>query len=48
MARALTTRLVLLHLSEPEPDFVGFEPGPIAMRTVVARDFRAEHARLDK
>jgi nucleotide-binding universal stress UspA family protein len=48
MARAFNARLVLLHVSEPEPDFVGFEPGPMAMRAMVARDFRAEHARLDE
>src|SRR4030095_12752898 len=48
MARALRAKLVLLHVSEPEPDFVGFEPGPIAVRTNVARDFRKEHQKLDE
>jgi nucleotide-binding universal stress UspA family protein len=40
--------LILLHVSEPEPDFVGFEPGPMAVRTSVARDFRKEHQKLDE
>jgi nucleotide-binding universal stress UspA family protein len=48
MARALGAKLVLLHVSEPEPDFVGFEPGPMAVRTTVARDFRKEHQKLDE
>ena len=48
MARALNARLVLLHLSEPEPDFVGFEPEPMTMRMPVPHDFHAEHARLDE
>ena len=48
MARALSARLVLLHVSEPDPDFVGFEPGPLSVRATVARDFRAEHARLEE
>jgi nucleotide-binding universal stress UspA family protein len=48
MARSFGSKLVLLHVSEPEPDFVGFEPGPIAVRTTVARDFRKEHQRLDE
>ena len=48
MARALGAKLVLLHVSEPEPDFVGFEPGPMAVRTSVARDFRKEHQKLDE
>jgi nucleotide-binding universal stress UspA family protein len=26
-AAAFGSRLVLLHVTEPEPDFVGFEPG---------------------
>jgi nucleotide-binding universal stress UspA family protein len=46
-ATALGSRLVLLHVSEPEPDFVGFEPGPIAMRETVARDLRVEHQKLE-
>jgi nucleotide-binding universal stress UspA family protein len=48
IARKFGSRLVLLHVSEPEPDFIGFEPGPMAVRTVVARDFRREHQRLDE
>jgi nucleotide-binding universal stress UspA family protein len=48
MAKALGSKLVLLHISEPDPDFVGFEPGPLVVRTAVARDFKAEHQRLDE
>ncbi len=44
---ALASRIVLLHVTEPEPDFVGFEPGPIAVRQTVARDIKAEHAKLE-
>jgi len=46
LARAYTARLVVLHVSEPEPDFVGFEPGPMAVRTSVARDYKKEHQKL--
>ena len=46
-AQTLGARLVLLHVSEPEPDFIGFEPGPLAVRTSVARDFKAEHRKLE-
>lgn len=48
MSRAFGAKLVLLHVSEPEPDFIGFEPGPIAVRTAVARDFKKEHQRLEE
>ncbi|MEA3210415.1 MAG: hypothetical protein QOE70_3472 [Chthoniobacter sp.] len=47
LAKAFGSSIVLLHVSEPEPDFVGFEPGPITVRQSVARDFRAEHHHLD-
>ncbi len=48
LARAFGSRMVLLHISEPEPDFVGFEPGPQSVRVGVARDFRAEHVQLEE
>lgn len=47
LAQPFSAQIVLLHVSEPEPDFVGFEPGPQAVRASVARDFRAEHQNLD-
>ena len=46
-AAAFESRLVLLNVAEPEPDFVGFEAGPPNVRTAVARDFRVERQRLD-
>ena len=46
-ATAFGSRLVLLHVTEPEPDFVGFEPGPLAVRQTVARDIKGEHQKLD-
>jgi nucleotide-binding universal stress UspA family protein len=47
-ADALKAKVILLHVTEPEPDFVGFEPGPMAIRQAVARDFKAEHQKLDE
>ena len=46
MAKAFGSKVVLLHVSDPDPDFVGFEPGPQAVRTVVARDFKTEHQKI--
>ena len=46
-AAALESRLILLNVAEPEPDFVGFEAGPPTVRVAVARDFKAERQRLD-
>ena len=47
LAKALGADLLLLKVAEPEPDFVGFEPGPQTVRMAVAHDFRAEHSRLE-
>src|SRR6186997_3216480 len=47
LAGAFRSRIVLLNVAEPEPDFVGFEPGPITVRQSVARDFKVEHQRLE-
>ena len=47
LATAFASRVVLLHVSEPEPDFVGFEPGPMAVRQTVARDLKAEHQKVE-
>lgn len=47
-ATAFESRLVLLNIAEPEPDFVGFEAGPPTVRVAVARDFKVERQRLDE
>lgn len=46
-AATFGSRVVLLHVSEPEPDFVGFEPGPMAVRQAVVRDLKAEKQKLE-
>lgn len=46
MAKALSARMVLLHVAAPEPAFVGFEPGPQFVRDSVARELSGEHRRL--
>lgn len=48
LAQAFKSRVVLLHVAEPEPDFVGFEPGPVSVRQSVAKEFHAEHASLEQ
>lgn len=36
----------LIHVEPPDPDFVGYAPGPQTVRDQVAQDFRSEHVRL--
>ncbi|MDT8436244.1 MAG: universal stress protein [Gemmatimonadota bacterium] len=38
--------IVLFHVAEPDPSFIGMEAGPEAVRDQVARQFREEHERL--
>jgi nucleotide-binding universal stress UspA family protein len=48
MAQNFAARVVLLHISSPEPDFVGFEAGPMAVRQTTAQEIRAEHRELEE
>ncbi len=47
MATAFQARIILLHVEEPEPDFVGFEAGPQPVRVVVAQEMKSFHQQLD-
>lgn len=38
----------LLHVAEPDPAFVGYEPGPQTVRDQVAHKFREEHEKLQE
>ena len=47
MAAAFRCRLVVIYVAEPEPDFVGFEPGPPSLRISMPRDLKTERQRLE-
>lgn len=40
-------KLFLVHVAEPDPDFVGWQAGPDVVRKQVAEEFRREHRQLD-
>ena len=46
LASGLRAELTLLHVAAPEPDFVGYEPGPQTERDARAREFRSEHRQI--
>jgi len=46
LARALKARLWLVHVAEPEPDFVGFDIGPQVERDARSEAFHQEHAEV--
>lgn len=48
MAKGLEAEVVILHVAEPDPDFVGYEAGPQTVRDAVAGRLRDEHHSLRK
>ena len=46
LAESLGSRLWLIHVAAPEPDFVGYEVGPPGVRDQVAKHLREEHRLL--
>lgn len=46
-ASRLQAQVWLIHAAEPEPDFIGYEPGPPTVRAAVARQFHREHQQLE-
>jgi nucleotide-binding universal stress UspA family protein len=46
-AERMSARLWLMHVTAPDPDFVGYELDPTAMRDAVARRYHDEHRRLE-
>jgi nucleotide-binding universal stress UspA family protein len=48
LARALGAEVRLLHVGEPDPDFVGYGVGPDTVRDDVAHTLREEHQALER
>lgn len=46
LARGLGGRIWLVHVAEPDPEFIGYEADSTAMRDVVAKRYHAEHQQL--
>jgi len=46
LARAFRAHLWLIHVAAPEPEFVGYEPGPQTVRDQRALELRVEHRSL--
>lgn len=46
MATKFGAKLWVLHVAAPNPDFVGYEPGPQYVRDVKAEELREEHRSL--
>lgn len=46
IASALAARVWLLHVAEPEPDFVGLKAGPPTVRDDLSEQFHDEHRQV--
>lgn len=46
-ARRLSAELFLIHVAEPDPDFVGYGPGPESVRLAVAHKFQRAHVQIE-
>jgi nucleotide-binding universal stress UspA family protein len=47
LAEAFGSRVILVHVAEPEPQFVGYDPGPLSVAVTVAGDVQADRRRLE-
>ncbi len=48
MAKALSGKLWVIHIAQPEPDFVGYNTGPQTERDYVAKVFHSEHSQIQE
>ena len=48
IAKALSAKVWLLHIAEPEPDFVGFKVGPQSERNFITKRFHDEHCQIQE
>lgn len=48
LAQALRARVWLIHVAEPDPEFVGREVDPEVMRDDLAEEYRKEHRELQR
>lgn len=46
LAEKFNSKIWLIHIADPDPDFVGYEVGPQYIRDSKAEEFKATHAKL--
>lgn len=47
LAGAFDSSVILVHVAEPEPQFVGYDPGPLGVRVSVPVDPQVDQRRLE-
>jgi len=43
LASKFGSKVWIVHVAAPDPDFVGYDPGPAYVRKILVEDFRDEH-----
>ena len=46
-SRRLSAQLYILHVADPDPDFIGYGAGPESVRLAVAHKFTRAHQRIE-
>jgi len=46
LASKFDSKIWIVHVAMPDPDFVGFDAGPVYIRKTLAEDLREEHKTL--
>lgn len=47
LAKKFSSKIIIVHIAAPDPDFVGYEVGPQNVRDVRARELKEEHSMLE-
>ena len=48
LAKSFNSKIWLMHIAAPDPDFVGYDVGPQYIRDCRAEDLRKEHREIQK
>lgn len=48
IAKAHSAKIWLIHIADPEPDFVGYEVGPQSVRDSLSEKFHDEHCQIQE
>ena len=46
LAKLTSAKIWLVHIASPEPDFIGYEVGPITERDFIAKKLQGQHKQL--
>ncbi len=48
LGKAFNSKCWLIHIAQPDPEFVGYDVGPQYIRDEIAEEFRGEHRQIQR